>query len=493
MKTRSQKKGLARFYTEKGGNFVVLFALLATVIFGVAGLALDYARALNLKIRINNALDAATLATARAVAVGDVAPTEEKATDYFKSIFAANMEHDSFKESVYVLKDFELDKDEESIFADVSAVQNTTFLRVAFGKTSQSVRSVSKASFKVGNSETAMVLDVTSSMGSGPGSRLDNLKQAAKLGISTLLAVNTQYHTRSRVSLVPYSYGVNAGPLADYVFPDYLDAESDAPVYDPDYLNNYDVKTHLESYGAECANLGTNEDGQTEFECTNIPYDFVVESNGKSKDGCATDRKEPASAGSSYQFSDANPSYGMISRDSRLGVDDCPSSELVLLSRDETMLKDAVDDLSQSGFTAGHIGLQWAWYTISHNWVDYIAGTDSDPGDLATDEKLAKYIILMTDGIFNTAFAGNDYTYTSYDVDTANDNTVDLCAAIKAQGIKIFTIGYMTPGYAEIYLEKCASPDEEGMAYFYKPETAQDLMVTYETIGRQIQQLNLSQ
>ena len=83
----------------------------------------------------------------------------------------------------------------------------------------------------------------------------------------------------------------------------------------------------------------------------------------------------------------------MISRDSRLGVLDCPSSELVLLSRDATMLKKAVDDLSQSGYTAGHIGLQWAWYTISHNWVDYIAGTDSDPGDLAQDEKLAKYII----------------------------------------------------------------------------------------------------
>ena len=31
------------------------------------------------------------------------------------------------------------------------------------------------------------------------------------------------------------------------------------------------------------------------------------------------------------------------------------------------------------------------------------------------------------------------------------------------------------------------------MTYFYKPETPQDLMVTYETKGRQIQQLNLSQ
>ena len=147
-------------------------------------------------------------------------------------------------------------------------------------------------------------------MGSGPGSRLDNLKQAAKLGISTLLAVNTQYHTRSRVSLVPYSYALMPARLPitfsritwmrratlRFTTPTTSTIMTSRPI------------GVLRSRG--CAECRTNEDGQTEFECTNIPYDFVVESNGKSKDGCAADRKEPASAGSSYQFSDANPSTG---------------------------------------------------------------------------------------------------------------------------------------------------------------------------------------
>ncbi|MCP5088723.1 MAG: hypothetical protein GY952_18180, partial [Rhodobacteraceae bacterium] len=56
--------------------------LLATVIFLAAGLAVDYSRSLGTKSRINNALDAATLATGRALSIGEISTTGTEAQDY---------------------------------------------------------------------------------------------------------------------------------------------------------------------------------------------------------------------------------------------------------------------------------------------------------------------------------------------------------------------------------------------------------------------------
>ena len=81
----------------------------------------------------------------------------------------------------------------------------------------------------------------------------------------------------------------------------------------------------------------------------------------------------------------------------------------------------------------------------SYNWADYIS-MDSKLDDFATNDKLAKYIILMTDEAFNTAYAGTN----SDDVECEESmlsvtHTGHLCTNIKAAGIKIFTIGFATP------------------------------------------------
>lgn len=475
------------FASARGGNFVIQFALSTTIIFGAVALAVDYALSLNDKIRISNALDAATLATARAIGTGEVEAKKQKAEDYFNQIFAANMGDDSFDSDKYTLDGFTLDGD--SVAADVSANRKSVFSRVAFGNDDLSVASSSQVNYALSKSEVAMVLDVTHSMGTGPGSKLDDLKQAAKLAISILLRANSATDVRSRISLVPYDFGVNAGPLAGYVFPDNNAATSDAPVFDPAYVGNYDVKTYLESHGASCTEVASGSAGKIEFECTKLPWWYKGQPNGVSNDTCATDRKAPNTAGPSYQLTDANPSVGMISRDAR--IVDCPSSEVVLLTHNEDALLEAVDNLSGGGWTAGQVGLQWAWYTISHNWADYIAGSESDPGDLSKDADLVKYIIFMTDGIFTTSYADNGgYTNKSLPAEAVARKT---CTAIKAQGIKIFVVGYQVPGYYEYTLSNCASPDEGEHTYLYTAQTAKELSDVFRTIAYRIQSLRLTQ
>ena len=59
--------------------------------------------------------------------------------------------------------------------------------------------------------------------------------------------------------------------------------------------------------------------------------------------------------------------------------------------------------------TAGGIAAQWGYYMLSPEWRDAIkaAGMGGGPAD-HDPKKVAKVAILMTDGQFNTAFAGRE-------------------------------------------------------------------------------------
>lgn len=480
---------LRRFMKDRRGNFAVAFAFTSVAIFLSVGLAVDYSRSIGEKTRVNNALDAASLATARALSIGEISEKGDAAENYFKAIFAANLGIDDLPKSDYTVKNFKINTNDQTVSATADYDQSLTFMRVGSKQTTQVVASKSAASYGIGDIEVAMVVDVTGSMA---GYNITSLKAAAKLGISELLSANTKTDEHVRISLVPYSDSVNAGPLADYVYPDYWDAKSNAPVYDDSFVGTvkgapYDVKKHLGAYGAKCT---TNKKGK--ITCKKIPKGFVVKNTGKRQDSCATDRKAPKS-GKSYQYTDANPGTAMISRDSRLAKGSCTSSKIVPLSSNKKTLDKAIDNLSTGGCTAGHIGLQWAWYTISHNWADYHSA-NAKPDSMVTNDKLAKYIILMTDGAFNTAYAGTSSSNVGCGQSTLSKNhTAALCTNIKAAGIKIFTIGFGTSSSADKMLEACASPDEGTLTYAYEPNNASELKDTYQHIASLIQSLRLTQ
>ena len=100
----------------------------------------------------------------------------------------------------------------------------------------------------------------------------------------------------------------------------------------------------------------------------------------------------------------------------------------------------------------------------------------------------------MTDGAFNTAYAGTNAEDVDCEEGTLSvTHTGQLCTNIKAAGIKIFTIGFATSDSADAMLQACVSPDEGTLTYAYEPDTAAESKDTYEQIANLIQTLRLTQ
>lgn len=465
----------AIFKQDIRGNFVILFALAATIIFASVGLAVEYAQALNQKTRVTNALDAATLATARALKINEI--TTAEAPDYLEDMFVANLGIDDLVGSRYSLPDVTVDTVNRTVSAEAKYDQNLTFISVANGQDSQDVTSNSGSSYGISDIEVAMVVDITSSM---RGSKMTALQDSAKIAVTELLAVNTPTETKVRVSLVPYSNAVNVGSLSKYVFADFKEATTDAPVWDQDLFDTTGVGYSIADYRS-----------------TGDLSDMLAEADGTPIDDCATDRKKPASGtATDYQLTGAGPDNGLIPRDSRLPDGYCPDSVLLPLTDNKSALETSIDALWPNSYTGGHIGLQWGYYTISPDWADYMP-TGSEPGDHKDpDEEIGKYIILMTDGEFNVAFADSTrYGFAgSYYSDLSSSFAAGMCEEIKDAGIDIFTIGFqLNNADALDMLQNCASDDRGEFIFHHEPRTGNDLKETYRKVAETILSLRLTE
>ena len=478
MSTGKLKTLCAKFRRDEQGNFLMIFAFATMVIFMSAGLAVEYSQSINIKTRVNNALDAATLATARAIQIGEI--TEDEGEDYLRDVFMANVGIETLDGSLYTIKNVIINPVTQEVSAQATYDQDLDFISVGMHQDSVELLSQSGAVYGVSDAEVAFVLDTTGSMG---GSKIEALRDAAALGVEELLSVNTAADEKIRISLVPYAYAVNAGPLAKYVYPDFEYYRSIAPVFDAALYASSGVGFNMSDFVDVMDDSGVDS-GSYAFD--NDP-----------DDDCGTDRKRPIS-GTNYQATGAGPGSGMISRDPRLPDGQCPDLELMLLSSDETALKDHVAALPAAGWTAGHIGLQWAYYTISHDWADYIPAGSKPADHTADDANVSKYIILMTDGEFNTAYAdvqryGSDWQ-AGRQKNRSRTHAGNLCTDIKNNEVKIFTIGFqLTNDNAINMLKACATPDQGDLVFHYEPVTSDELKDTYKQIAQTIQKLVLVQ
>ena len=527
MTTQLKASIIHRFVNDRRGNFMMLTGLGFGLLFLAAGLAVDYSIALMNKTRMNNALDAATLATARAISADEL-NTQAEVEGYFENIFKANLEISDLETSKYSLHDISYDLDKGSVSASARYNQDLKLLQVATTHSTMQVKSRSAAQFGASDIEVAMVLDITGSMDwkdAGGAHKMTSLKAAAKNAVEKLLLNSGD---AVRISIVPYAESVNVGPfLKKYVYADYREPKSDAPAYDTTLFSStgigYDYAAfQLPFHREECWweeewDYDEEEWVDVEFCTSGLPGNFrVIKSGtnkGKNVDSCATDRKAAKTAGLvSHQYTDDDPvAGGMISRDSRLSKSACVNAPIVTLTTNKDDLDTAIDNLSAKGGTAGHIGLQWAWYTISHKWRNHLP-TSSQPGNHKVSADLDKYIIFMTDGVFNTAYANNNkgsaWTGDNPNKSKSPAHTTALCNAIKGEGIKIFVVGFDLDESsaknnkrlkkdwirkAQTLLRNCATPNSGRITYFYKADESAQLQAAFESIAQSIRNLRLTQ
>lgn len=200
---------LQRFRRSNSGSFAILFTLALIPLMGIIGMGVEFGQAVIARSKLQHIADSAALAAGREFQVnGDVSAAEARAVSFYNSAVATMMSngnrYDIPSPSITV------DEMTGTMTINAAGTMNTAFLRVIhMDQIEFSTRT--EAVLKIGNNnesiEVAMMLDVTGSMG---GSKIQDMKEAAKDVIEILVA-NDQVHHTSRVALAPFSRTVNVG------------------------------------------------------------------------------------------------------------------------------------------------------------------------------------------------------------------------------------------------------------------------------------------
>jgi Flp pilus assembly protein TadG len=214
------------------------------------------------------------------------------------------------------------------------------------------------------------------------------------------------------------------------------------------------------------------------------PYAASV-TNGRATDGCVYERRNLAD-----QASEA-PATGPLALKARTdltgrSIQSCPSNaRIVALTESKSTLWSEVNSYRDGGTTAGHLGTAWAWYLVSPEWST-LWPTASRPAPYR-DGKTIKAVVLMTDGSYNTigGVSSGDTSATARQVSTI---AVETCEAMRAQGIRVYAVGFQAPTAALETLRSCAT----NASSFFDASNGDQLRNVFRAIATELNNLRLS-
>lgn len=426
---------LKAFYKSEDAHVGVMFGFSIIPLATAVGMSVDYSSAINSKTRIQAALDSAALAGGRMLQTsGSVSEAEAAAIRHFNAAIG-----DSINASLIV----------DSINPETGTVKlsgksdvPTSFTGI-IGVNSIEVTSSTEAVLAVGDKdiEISMMLDVTGSMG---GSKIRDMKLAAKDLVQIILQGNRASQKQARIALIPFSESVNVRRYAEEV------------------ANAASATTKFRD------NRGRNKTWKVAKAC-------VSERTG------------------SEAFTDARPNGRNKIDTLYTSNGTCkPNNELVPLTDSQSSLESAIDGMSATGLTAGHLGTAWAWYTLSPNWRT-VWPPKSRPGAYNPDS-VDKIAILMTDGEYNTQYYNGVMTRyqqrgTKSPNGTSDEQADQLCVNMKKSGLTVYTIGFeLDSRKAKETLKECATSKE----HYFLAEDGDKLREVFREIAFQISNLRIS-
>lgn len=426
---------------DRGGAVAATVALILVPLAIAVGTAIDVGRAVAARTSLRTALDAAALAAAQET-------SESAALATLERFLRANYDETRWGE----LSAFHVTKGDLTVTVDARAAVPTTILRVV-GLDEIEVGAEAEVTVGGANLEVALVLDITGSM---EGQPIRDLKRAAS-DLVDIVVRDVQTPFYSKVSIIPYSMGVNVGLLADTVRGPIKPGTCTTP-------------------GCQFYRF-TAADGSTQT--------FPIST-------CVSERI------GTHAYTDVAPGVALVGRNYVDTNNPCPGALLQPLGSNKLALKAAIATFTAAGSTAGQIGLAWGWYTLSPSFGLWTGSSVPAPYD---DEDTKKILVLMTDGEFNTAYCNGVISRDSSVGSTSrkiNCNATNghpftqarkLCTAIKAKGIVIFTVGFgLDQATAIDFLRSCASSPE----HFYTAQTGAELRAAFQQIASRISKLRLS-
>ncbi|MEM9667928.1 MAG: VWA domain-containing protein [Pseudomonadota bacterium] len=471
---------LKSFVADRRGNVALIFAIVILPLLFLTGYAIDLRNASNLQSALQDVLDAASLAGGRALQEGDNDEEIEATVAAFVNGFVDQNSHRMVcgDTSINVVRaetriDTRLDC---NVTANLSHIMGIDQIAVAAD---------SEARFDLQSVDVAFVLDVSSSMNDD---RLEALRDAATSAVQLLLPSTPAATSELRIAFAPYSHVVNAGSY----FED-LTNEDEARTYSREVLDD----------GQTCSGVSDCLDElQSEgLETVNAPFTgtCVWERGGSdAATDAAPGNNRYLNTGNPVWFFDANDQEkakglagnttmapgGFFSIASGTALNmryaNCQSSTILPLTDDQSDAIDYVESLTDRGRgTNGALGLAMGWYLISDKWRSVWPIGSKPQNDGAG---VSKYIILMTDGIFDdwrldTATYGDQAT-----------QALTICDALKADGVTIFTVSFQAPAAATTLLRQCAT--SSGTAFV--SGDAMELEENFSEIARRIRPLRIS-
>ncbi|GAA0662763.1 Flp pilus assembly protein TadG [Sphingomonas insulae] len=527
-----------------------LTAIFTIVLLAVVGSAVDLGRAHATRTRLQHACDAASLAGRRAMTTSSVDDTVRAEALKF---FNFNFPQGAFGTSTFTPSVSSLSGSTQTVVISAATTSPTLMMKFfGFSAIPLSVTCNAKQDFV--NTDIVLVLDTTGSMAAKASSRDTSTKivalRAAVLALYDQLAtVQTNLEAagmRLRYGIVPYASTVNVGAAIKAVSPNYMYQGQWAYQSRQVVTDNTGYYACLDQYGTYNNNKCTYfKYSARSFDTTNFVSGANVDvaplvgtgtyygltpttqvSNKTSWKGCIEERQTtqmPASSTSiptgAYDLdidlipaTDAQkwkpywPEVEYTSYQDRIYSSDymkpqyaCPTAAAPMKAWTRANLSDYLDTLDPDGGTYHDFGMMWGARWASANGIFGSANPAT-----YNSMPVKKYIIFMTDGLFDTGYST---LYSGYGVEQldarvtpggSSSNEADqlarhkqrfnlLCSKAKTMGYSVWVIGFATT--LDASLTNCASNASQAST----SANSAALLAKFVEIGKNIGALRLTQ
>ncbi|MCK7614472.1 pilus assembly protein TadG-related protein [Roseibium sediminicola] len=446
-----------------------IFALMVIFLVVVLGAGFDVSRAVNAREKLSYALDAAALTVATDLSTSVM--TDAEITQALTASFKTNLQGTEFLDDAIANLTFSVDSENGIVRVASKASLKNYFIdfggygKKALGPEKFEFGTSSQVSYSRFDVELALVVDVTGSMAGD----MKTLRSASEGLVNILIPADTdEADSKVRISLVPYSQGVNLGAYAGLV----------------------KGGAHGYSDGSVCVSERQDyKDGNSTYKVklTDDPYNYF-------------DKTNPPPKGTFYGG----------------GSDKCAkSSAMIPLTADRADLIKAIKALESSGGTSGQTGVVWGWNSLSPNYAN-LWPADSEPAAY-DDDRVLKFAVIMTDGDNNRYYKftetrlenvctgkGKDKTCQWKEIavnaweevsegesysNTSSTTQRDLCEAMKDAKIEVFGVyfGSNNNSAGAKNMKSCASDGN-----YYQATSASGLIAAFANIARKIQSIYLS-
>lgn len=411
-----------RFISDESGASLVLIALMLPVLLGVVGMTIDMGRLYAVRSKAQGAMDAAVLG---AVATASTTPVQDEAQRLFDANFSANYMGSA-------LSGFSVVQTGDVYDGRVNVVLTSSFMQL-FGIADNTMAIHSQVTNDQGNitMEYALVLD------NSAGVNHVQLRNATQNFVTSLFA-GAATLPNTYVSVLPYNVAVKVGLL---------------PVTRVGWAQN---STAYTLNGGQYANRNPD-----------IPVDAGY-----------TDVSDaaPAVAATSRFRTPYGVAPGLFANgDGHTAA--LPT--MLFASNTQSEVMTILSSMISTGRQRANVGLMWGWFALSPNWTGrWDAGKPALP--MAVGATHRKIMVLVTSSK-NDVYLGGTQTCGAGSCAVPNDDTTtaQMCAAIKAQGILLYTIGFgPAVGYNAAQLSACSS----GAGYYYTAVSGPQLTTVYQSI-----------